>query len=301
MGERQGPSESASLFPTDDSKFGNDSQIWTVKSFGRTKRWTRQTKLVEIKGSRAASDQNLPNSPKPFTNSYYPASRMTVSKKYYVHDNGGRPFMVIVTNNEISVLAGIYDYACCSWTYKAPVLKISNYAGYWVGTNNTHYLGAKWARGNSILVKVKSHSYIEIGSDIYQFETNDEIYDYFSEIGNNDVPYPIALGTENTYFMVDYHYVPNSQIKMEITYDNVEKGRLMGYYYGHIDRQGRQFTSFVRGKYKTNKDAIKDDFKKFRLKKFRTLTKRNLSSVNFDIAYDNKKSIKKRKSKSKKK
>lgn len=66
----------------------------------------------------------------------------------------------------------------------------------------------KGSLGNSILVKVSIHNYIYIGSEIYSFETEEEIHSYFSPIGNSDVPYPYAIGDSLTYFMLDKKTVP---------------------------------------------------------------------------------------------
>ena len=62
-----------------------------------------------------------------------------------------------------------------------------------------------------------------MGENLFSFETNDEIVDYFSEHGNNDVKYPFAYGKENIYFMLHQKYVPiqeyeKSPIKNEYQY-----------------------------------------------------------------------------------
>ena len=63
--------------------------------------------------------------------------------------------------------------------------------------------------GNSVLLHISENKYIFIGTVIYQFdmEKNDCVINYFSKIGNNDVPYPIIEGKENVYFMLDLAYV----------------------------------------------------------------------------------------------
>jgi hypothetical protein len=274
---RQGPEESATKFPLRESRFGNDGQIWTIIKSGKSKRWKRVTSLVTVTGSRSKSNQSLPKGFKPHTKSYISADKVT-NKKYYPHDNGGRPFLVIITKETIKVYAGIYDFSREENKYDAHVLTIKNYAGYWVGTHDSIYLGAKWARGNSILVKLTNHQYISIGWNIYQFETADEIYDYHSEVGNNDVPYPIALGTQNTYFMIESGYVPNKRLKMDISLENLESGNLMGYYYGHVDRNGQSY--YQCEKKKKSKCEERDELKSVRMKKLKTLQKRNLYSMN---------------------
>jgi hypothetical protein len=67
----------------------------------------------------------------------------------------------------------------------------------------------KGSIGNSILVEVSKHKYIYIGNEIYSFETAEDIKSYYSPIGNNDVPYPYAIGDNLTYFMLDKKTVPS--------------------------------------------------------------------------------------------
>ena len=53
-----------------------------------------------------------------------------------------------------------------------------------------------------------------IGNKIYEFKTKDEIVDYMSFVGNSDVPYPYAIGTENTYLMIEDVFIPNKELKV---------------------------------------------------------------------------------------
>ena len=43
---------------------------------------------------------------------------------------------------------------------------------------------------------------------LFSFETNDEIVDYFSEHGYNDVKYSYGVGKEYIYFMSYQKYIP---------------------------------------------------------------------------------------------
>ena len=59
--------------------------------------------------------------------------------------------------------------------------------------------------------------------NLFSFETNDEILEYSSEHGNNDVKYPYAYSKENNYFMLHQKYIPikeykNSTVKNEYQY-----------------------------------------------------------------------------------
>ena len=62
-----------------------------------------------------------------------------------------------------------------------------------------------------------------MGEKLFSFETNDELVDYFSEHGFNDVKYTYAYGKENIYFMLHQKYIPiqeceNSTMKNEYQY-----------------------------------------------------------------------------------
>ena len=72
-----------------------------------------------------------------------------------------------------------------------------------------------------------------MGEELYSFETNDEIKDYFSEHGNNDVKYSFAYGKENIYFMAHQKYIriqeyQNSIMKNEYQYLYKKDGEVKG-------------------------------------------------------------------------
>ena len=79
--------------------------------------------------------------------------------------------------------------------------------------------------GNTILIKIceenNKHRYVYIGGDkVCSFTTDDKIYEYISNMGNNLTPYSIAIGWENIYFLTPYFRV----IKKEnIDVDNIDK------------------------------------------------------------------------------
>ena len=76
----------------------------------------------------------------------------------------------------------------------------------------TEFSGAKDKKvfhGNTILLKVSEennkHRYVCIGGDmVCSFVTNDRIYKYISNMGNNLTPYSIAIGWENIYYLTPY-------------------------------------------------------------------------------------------------
>ena len=60
----------------------------------------------------------------------------------------------------------------------------------------------KFGLGNSILLNLSGNKYVFIGESVYEFETIDPIEKFYSMIGRNDVPYPVAVGPENVYFLI---------------------------------------------------------------------------------------------------
>ncbi len=150
---------------------------------------------------------------------------------YFTHDNGGRPFMVNVdTKNHylevfkfnqgefdkhedikinkrkemtISYDINIHDQKIMAQFYDESVYKTS-YREIFVGNHEEKGDKSNWGLGNSILVNKNNTQYIYIG---HMFEPGDHIKEYYSPIGNSDVPYPYAIGNKNVYFMIEDKYV----------------------------------------------------------------------------------------------
>ena len=145
-------------------------------------------------------------------------------KVYDVLDNGARPYRVYVDGSTVSIYIGkrnndyTYDYDKLVRTIKA---------------KQVHVGGKKSQLGNSILIHVSGNKYLYIGHEIYKFQMEDEVDTYFSIVGNSDVPYPVLLGTENAYFMLDRCYVPRSEFDPKMTKAEWEDAYQR--YYGYAD------------------------------------------------------------------
>ena len=76
----------------------------------------------------------------------------------------------------------------------------------------TQFSGAAYNKafdGNTILLKVgeenNKHRYVYIGGDqVCSFVTDDEIYEYISNMGNNLSPYSVGIGFKNIYYLTPY-------------------------------------------------------------------------------------------------
>ena len=164
-------------------------------------------------------------------------------KTYFIHDNGSQPFLVAIKDKtakiykigkDVAVGYGnvpAYYYTDLIEEFKCDKIFIpKGYDGIdiFYGIMKDY----KEFRGNSVLLQVKD-KYVYIGSEIYEFKPSDEIIEYYSPVGNNDVPYPVAIGKENVYFMLesDKTYVP---IKYFEGFKKIDFIDAYGYYYGHI-------------------------------------------------------------------
>lgn len=145
-------------------------------------------------------------------------------KKYYIHDNGSRPFMVVINKTRVYV-------------YKKTDLETDNYdkeildikvKEIFIGKHS----GDKNFNSNSILLQLTNSKFICITDSIFEFELEkgDEIVKYFSEVGNSDVPYPVLLGKNNFYSMVDKTYGSRDDFPSDYKINDYKDGH--GYYYG---------------------------------------------------------------------
>jgi len=117
-------------------------------------------------------------------------------KYYYTHFNGAKPYKV-----EIGKDIDVYD------KNNIYILSIVDFKDFFIGNNIINK--TKNTIGNSILVHLNNKTYIYIGENIFKFNAFDTILKYFSPIGNNDVPYPYAVGDEYTYLIIDQVYIKN--------------------------------------------------------------------------------------------
>lgn len=173
------------------------------------------------------------------SNSRIMANKVSSSRKTYITlDNGIRPFKVIVDKkNGIQ----IYTYLPNKYeddfvpVYDVLIKHIKKYKSYWSGFDSSY----NREHGNAILIEIDPHTYIFVGDTIYEFKAVDTIVDFISPVGNNDVPYPIAYGTENTYFMLDQVYVKNTELELDKTVQNSEHMYREFYgFFGHLARKG---------------------------------------------------------------
>lgn len=168
-------------------------------------------------------------------------------------DNGGKPFETTHSHSDGKVCVYKLDedsdsddeesYDENNLTYT----KILEYKceRYLVGQDYT-----EGEYGNSVLLDMGDNRYIYIGSDIYEFQTEDKILNYYSNMGNSRVPYPIALGEKNVYFMLDNQYINKNEFKNNLTMTDEDWADCYGDYYGHTG-------DLDKSKYQNMKDVKK--------------------------------------------
>lgn len=127
---------------------------------------------------------------------------------YEVHDNYDRPFKVVIDGTKVTVF-DIRDRTGKEIpvkTYKPIKIFVGRSTGTGAFADHTPAQAKKFD-GNSILLQLSPRKFAYIGHEVYEFTTNDTPVAYFSVIGNNDVPYPVLLGTKEVYMMLDHKHL----------------------------------------------------------------------------------------------
>lgn len=143
-------------------------------------------------------------------------------KTYDIHDNQNKPFSVDISSSRIEIFKqkqqinenNTVQFIRHKKIFTTPYKKV------FIGDNLLRDpLSEPKGKypGNSILVKTGKGKYIYIGDNIYAFQTIDgeDIKEYYSAIGNSDVPYPYAVGEKYTYFMLDKKALPNELLDLK--------------------------------------------------------------------------------------
>jgi len=241
---RQSPAESATQAKVGTEKKGLDGNLWqvvaiTMKTGKVVQRWKKT-------GSGSKSSSKSKSQPKHASHKVPKHASHKVPKHYFIHDNGGRPFVVFMTKTSATVYR---EPPTEEWdddrkknnvqNYTQLVHKFSNVKKAFVGMDHNadnHYLPPHFGDGNSILLYMgktqEGRKYVSIGNSIYSFTTphDDEIVNYWSDIGNNNVPYPVALGKKYVYFTIEDAYVPRDVFAPNIEWHNAYID-----FYGHTD------------------------------------------------------------------
>lgn len=135
---------------------------------------------------------------------------------YLTHDNGGRPFKVVIKKGEkkIEIHKNVttdeeYDAmdpcSCNISSYKWKLHSTHKYEKIFIGSDDEQKADFY---GNSILIQTALNTYICICINVFEFKTTDEIIKFVSPVWNNDVTYPYAIGKENIYDFINFKKIP---------------------------------------------------------------------------------------------
>lgn len=211
-------------------RFGLDGNEWIVaKNKKNIKRWVIYKRILKK------------------NNIFYKKIKAKYAgyKTYFTHFNGGRPYLVYIKNKNVAIYNlpenvmidnQMFNENDCNWMYinlvkkykakevfigKSPLIAMTKYSGGY----------GKYFDGNTILLELKNKNYVYIKDEIQKIKINDKIKEYYSFVGNNDVPYPMAIGEKNVYFFTyPRGYLPLSEFHkytngtdLQITFNRGEK------------------------------------------------------------------------------
>jgi hypothetical protein len=178
--------------------------------------------------------------------------------KFQTHDNYDRPFQIIIDKTGIDIEHNDFKhyeddkdvfvpFKHYDWSEVCEVMVPDN-------------IDTKDKYGNSVLIELVldhssikyisssnfyydssvpvNHQYVHYGSDAYSFLTDRPITGYGSYIGNNDIPYPVAISDNKIYFFLDHCYVTDKEfayigIKLE-DYDWYDGYEIFYRYYDNL-------------------------------------------------------------------
>lgn len=153
---------------------------------------------------------------------------------YLIHDNGGRPFQVKLPRGRkvATVISTENDTVRLSVPYQTAFIGDHDrlhFAPLCPDPNDP-----TTTRGNTILL-VKGKTATFIGWGVYTFKITAPIVHYFSEIGNNDVPYPVAVDKAGHYYMLTHDEVSRSRVPYPTMISNAFR-----YFYAHTNADGSE-------------------------------------------------------------
>ena len=134
--------------------------------------------------------------------------------KYEIHDNGSVPYWVEVRGKTVTILQNMDTYKMINGKFTEHPNKTLTMEVDEVFVGKTSPTGPKSPPGTTVLFRVGS-KYTYVGSEMYEFTTNDVILKYYSDLGNSDVPYPYAIGEKYIYIMLDKVAVEKSLFDMK--------------------------------------------------------------------------------------
>jgi len=203
---RKGPEESATKFSIGTEKKGNDGNMWViVKNKNGVKRWAKKTSKTKKSRKKSKTTKKSTKTLKKSTKTLKKSSKALIGKNYLIFDNGGRPFKVVIKGKGLDIFTyeGLDENGQSENDYTVLIKSYRNLKKIFV-PKGIDDRGDPWSggKGNTILAHISGNRYLFIGPWIYEFETKGKILEYHSQVGNSGVPYPLAVGENNVYFLI---------------------------------------------------------------------------------------------------
>lgn len=149
---------------------------------------------------------------------------------YEIRDNGSTPYIVYVNSSRTTVSVFCIpknNYVMNSdWStdrsenygyFTELVKKYKNVRNVMAGVDKTENM-----TGNSVLIRLSGNNYVYIGDCIYSFKPDETITEYYSNVGNSCVPYPVGVSKSYVYFMLDKVYVEKTEFP-EVDFTNSDQ------------------------------------------------------------------------------
>jgi len=171
-------------------------------------------------------------------------------QSFFIHDNRARPFHVVFGDDDIVRVfrrpfeehSGVFEPIEGS-EYNVPLIRFNGVTRAFIGEDVKE---ADVSRGNTILLEFVHNKYAYIGHAIFSFTSPDRIKTYYSSIGNNDVPYPIAITPLHVFVLIERRMVKRSVFPPSFR----DWPEASDFFYGHTDptrrRVKRGGNTFVR-------------------------------------------------------
>ena len=133
---------------------------------------------------------------------------------YLIHDNGGRPFEVVIQPYRRKRLVSVHvviDDEAEEYNIEPKKVFIAN--NVFIGKSTAKgYEHGKMFDGNSILLDMGDNKYVQIGESVCSFKAKSRIVSYASPVGNSDVPHPYAIDVDGNHYLFAEWVVLNGNV-----------------------------------------------------------------------------------------
>ena len=167
--------------------------------------------------------------------SNYPKTKY---KRMYVHDNGGKPFLIIYSTNDVHV-------------YRPPTEVYNNY---YINTNNKmtewHYMKHVRSFKNvkqmfkgtgTMLLHLRNQEYVIITERILSFKIPNKVLKYQSPIFGSNVTYPYIVDSKQNTYVLDFDKIILIPSTMRKTWSSKNyNNNPHGYYYNMTNKEQKQ-------------------------------------------------------------